>query len=194
LEGLSTGFQQTIADKLLEEESHQQYRKLVGGNRSGKTTDCRKLTEATVVTTETVLALREQREKLDQAKAVRQANKLAKALNSTGTDKSVPIVRKHHRGQTKKAKIAKKVTVHGWSSTGELCNWEEPAAEWGEGEESDGSQHSTTSVDPELGQLGLDDGDSAFVGPRITSRGGSDVDSGLRRSGRSPKPLKRVIR
>ena len=42
--GLSEGFQQTIADKTVEEEAYRQYRQLVGQENKAKTTDRRKLT------------------------------------------------------------------------------------------------------------------------------------------------------
>jgi len=55
LSGLSEGFQQAIAAKALAEEALRQYRNLVAGEKKIKTSDRRKLTEATVVTTELVL-------------------------------------------------------------------------------------------------------------------------------------------
>jgi len=58
LSGLSEGFQQTIADKTVEEEAYGQYGQLVGQERKAKTSDRRKLTQATVVTSETVIQLR----------------------------------------------------------------------------------------------------------------------------------------
>jgi len=70
---LSEGFQQAIADKALAEEAHQQYRNLVAGDKKSKTSDRRKLTDITVVTTELVLELREKREALDTAKAFKKA-------------------------------------------------------------------------------------------------------------------------
>ena len=57
--GLSEGFQQTIADKTVEEEAHRHYRQLVGNERKAKTSDRQKLTQATVLTSETVLQLQE---------------------------------------------------------------------------------------------------------------------------------------
>ena len=75
LVGLSEGFQQLIADKTVEEEAHRQYRQLVGKERQGKTSDRRKLTEATVVTSEIVIDLREKHERLDAVKAARKTNK-----------------------------------------------------------------------------------------------------------------------
>jgi len=59
LSGLSEGFQQTIADKTVEEEAYHQYRQLIGQEKKAKTSDRRKLTQATVVTSETVIQLRE---------------------------------------------------------------------------------------------------------------------------------------
>ena len=69
-----------MADKAVEQEAHRQYRELVGEKKRGKTSDRRKLTEATVVTTETVIELREQRQRIDAAKEERLARKLAKAV------------------------------------------------------------------------------------------------------------------
>jgi len=75
LSGLSEGFQQTIADKTVEEEAHRHYRQLVGKERKAKTSDDRKLTQATVVTSETVLQLRDQPERVDAAKAAHKGPK-----------------------------------------------------------------------------------------------------------------------
>lgn len=75
LVGLSEGFQQTIADKTVAEEAHCQYRQLMGKEQRGKTSDRRKLTEATVITSEMVIELREQRERVDAVKAARKAKK-----------------------------------------------------------------------------------------------------------------------
>ena len=77
LSGLSEGFQQTIADKAVEEEAHRHYRQLVGKERKAKTSDCRKLTSATVVTSETVLQLREQRERVDAVKTAQKGSKVS---------------------------------------------------------------------------------------------------------------------
>lgn len=57
--GLSEGYQQTIADKAVEEEAHRQCRQLMGKKRRGKSSDQGKLTEARVVTSEMVIELRE---------------------------------------------------------------------------------------------------------------------------------------
>ena len=80
LSGLSEGFQQTIADKVVEEEAHHQYPQLVGKDKKGKTSDHRKLTEATVVTSETVIPLWDERERVDAARAARKAKKLSPSL------------------------------------------------------------------------------------------------------------------
>ena len=85
LSGLSEGFQQTIADKVVEEEAHRLYRELVGKVKAGKTSDRRKLTEATVVTSETILQLREDRERVDAAKAARKVNKASRTTDSRQT-------------------------------------------------------------------------------------------------------------
>lgn len=87
LTDLSDGLQQTIADKVLEEESHRQYRQLVGKEKKAKTSDRRKLTAATVVTSETVLQLRDQRERIDGEKAARKAKKKP----STASDTTLPL-------------------------------------------------------------------------------------------------------
>jgi len=75
LSGLSEGFQQTIAHKTVEEEAYRQYRQLVGQERKAKTSDSHKLTQAAIVTSETVLQLREQRDRVDAVKAARKAKK-----------------------------------------------------------------------------------------------------------------------
>jgi len=90
LSGLWEGFQQTIADKVLEEEAHKQYRVLVGKEKKGKTSDCRKLTEATVVTSETILMLREERERVDAAKAAKQAKKSTRSQPASVNTKFLP--------------------------------------------------------------------------------------------------------
>lgn len=85
LSGLAEGFQQTIADKVVEEEAHRLYRELVWKEKAAKTSDGRKLTEATVVTSETILQLREDRERVDAAKAARKANKASRSANTRQT-------------------------------------------------------------------------------------------------------------
>ncbi|KAG0134532.1 hypothetical protein HOY82DRAFT_602348 [Tuber indicum] len=89
LSGLSEGFQQTIADKAVEEEAHRQYRQLVGEGKRVKTSDRRKLTHATAVTSETVIELREQRERIDAIKA---AHKAKKASSQPGLSKSAQML------------------------------------------------------------------------------------------------------
>ena len=84
LSNLSEGFQQTIADKVVEEEAHQQYQELVGKEKTKSISDRQKLTEATVVTSETVRMLRKERERVDAAKAARIANHRA-GLPKTGS-------------------------------------------------------------------------------------------------------------
>jgi len=79
---LSEGYQQTIADKAVKEEAYRQYRQKIGKERRGKTSYPRKLTDATVVTSEMVIELREQREKSDAVKAARKAKKES-ALSKT---------------------------------------------------------------------------------------------------------------
>ena len=85
LSGLSEGFQQTIADKVVEEEAHRLYWELVGKQKAAKTSDRHKLTEATVVTLETILHLREERERVDAAKAARKVNKASRTTDSRQT-------------------------------------------------------------------------------------------------------------
>lgn len=130
LSGLSEGFQQAIADRVLEEESHRQYRELVGKSQRIKTSDRRKLTEATVVTTETIIGLRENRERLDAEKAARAARKLTKVLDSLTlehkTSKPLPKSKK-------KVQITSQPVVHTISlGAGSGSDWED-------GGDSDGS-------------------------------------------------------
>ncbi|RPB01511.1 hypothetical protein L873DRAFT_1887983 [Choiromyces venosus 120613-1] len=69
LSGLSEGFQQMIANKTMEEEAYRQYWQLVGQEKKAKTSNCCKLTQTTIVTSETVIQLREQQERVDAIKA-----------------------------------------------------------------------------------------------------------------------------
>jgi len=85
LSGLSEGFQQTIADKLVEEEAQRLYRELVGKVKTAKTSDRCKLTEATGVTSGTILQLREDRVRVDAAKEARKVNKASHTTNSRQT-------------------------------------------------------------------------------------------------------------
>src|SRR5207302_10322093 len=82
LSSLSEGFQQIIADKPVEEEAHKLYRQLVGKEKAVKTSDRRKLTEATVVTSETILQLQENRQRLDTIKEARKESKASPTNNS----------------------------------------------------------------------------------------------------------------
>lgn len=70
---------------MVEEEAYRLYRELVGKEKAAKTSDRRKLTEATVVTSETILQLREDRERVDAAKAARKANKASRSANPRQT-------------------------------------------------------------------------------------------------------------
>lgn len=79
---LSDGLQQTISHKVLEEESHRQYRQLVGKEKIAKTSDQRKLTAAIVVISETVLQLRDQRKQIDGEKAAWKAKKPLQASDT----------------------------------------------------------------------------------------------------------------
>ena len=100
---LSDGVQQTIADKVLKEESHWQYRQVVGKEKKAKTSErrkWRKFTAATVVTSETVLQLREQRERVDREKAPRKAKK-----PSTPPDTTLPL-QAHTKVGSKSTKMA----------------------------------------------------------------------------------------
>ena len=94
LSNLSEGFQQTIADKVVEEEAHRLYLVLMSKEKAAKSSDCRKLTEATVVTSETILQLREQRERVDAAKAGKKANKTSRSAqirHSTQKEPESPV-------------------------------------------------------------------------------------------------------
>jgi len=106
LGGLSEGFKPAIADKALAEEAHRQYRNLVAGDKKIKTSDRRKLTEATVVTTELVLELREKRETLDAAKASKKAKQLSKILDSL-PDSTGAIIHEGKNGGKSKGKEKK---------------------------------------------------------------------------------------
>jgi len=88
LSNLSTGFQHTIADKPVEEEAHPQYRQLIAKENKKNTSDRRKLTEATVVTSETILMLRNEPERVVAAKSTRLANKAARMLKILPATKS----------------------------------------------------------------------------------------------------------
>jgi len=70
---------------VVEEEAHRLFRPLVGKKKAAKTSDRRKLMEATVVTSETILQLREDRGRVDAAKAARKANKQSRPTNSHQT-------------------------------------------------------------------------------------------------------------
>jgi len=87
LSALSEGFQQTIADKLVEEKAHSQYRQLVGTEKQGKTSGGRKLTEVTLATSETVIQLQDVSERIDAAKAARKANKESRSHGGSQTTK-----------------------------------------------------------------------------------------------------------
>ena len=82
--GISTGYQETIADKVVGKEAYRQYRELVGGQKKKQTADRRKLIQATVVTSETIIELGEKRERIDAVKASREARKLEKATPAIG--------------------------------------------------------------------------------------------------------------
>ena len=75
LSGLSEGFQQTIADKTVEEEAYHHYRQLVGQKKKAKISDRCKLNQATVVTSETVIQLPEQRNRVDAVKSAQKVKK-----------------------------------------------------------------------------------------------------------------------
>ena len=151
LSGLSEGFQQAISDRVLEEESHQQYRELVGKGQRIKTSDRRKLTEATVVTTETVLSLRENRERLDAEKGARKARKLTKLLDSLSLTSKPP----------KSPPKNKKKRVPPTKEVPQTTNSGEESTDWEEGNDSDGSiyqgpsQVAPTSTVGRVGKEGL---------------------------------------
>ena len=76
----------------MEEEAHRQYRELMGKEKKKNTSDQRKLTEATVVTSEMVWMLRKERERVDAAKAARIAKHQARSLKTASATKMVPLV------------------------------------------------------------------------------------------------------
>jgi len=92
LSNLSEEFQQTIADKVVEEEAHRQYRQLMRKEKNKNTSDRRKLTEATVVTSETVRMLRKERERVDAAKVARITNPRARSHKTSGPPKTSTLV------------------------------------------------------------------------------------------------------
>ena len=57
LSGLAQGFQLTIADNVVDEEAHLLFQELVAQEKAAKTSDRCTLTEATIVTSETILQL-----------------------------------------------------------------------------------------------------------------------------------------
>lgn len=154
LSDLNEWFQETYADKVLEEEAHRQYRELVGGKKKIKTNDRRKLTEATVVTAETILELREQRERLDRQMEEQKARKLAKALGMVPGGKSATGLPPKKK---KEVKMASEVIIHTITSDGEGMDWEDQD----NGNASDGSEYK--------GSLG---GLSLRIGKPSTSGGG----------------------
>ena len=83
LPGISEGYQETIADKAVSEEVYRQYRELVGGQKKKQTADRRKLTQATVVTSATIIELREKRERIDALKTSREARRLTKTTTAS---------------------------------------------------------------------------------------------------------------
>jgi len=89
---LSEGFQRTIADKVVEEEAYRQYRELIGKEKKKNTSDRLKLTEATVVTSETVRMLRKERERVNAAKAARIANHRERSLKTGCPRKGATMV------------------------------------------------------------------------------------------------------
>jgi len=62
----------------------------VGKQKKGKTSDRRKLTEATVVTSETILMLRDERDRVDAAKAARQSKKSTRSRPASPNITSLP--------------------------------------------------------------------------------------------------------
>jgi len=145
---LSDGFQQTISDKVLAEESYKQYRDLVGGAKMAKTSDRRRLAEPTVITTETVIQLREERERVDAAKAARQARKLTKVLDALSLATTVGIPKTQGTGSGKGKGKGKaigggkgtKVAIADDIVGGSACPGGQDI-EWEDGTESDGSQY-----------------------------------------------------
>jgi len=76
--GISEGYQEKIADKVVSEKAYRQYQELVGGQKNKKTADRRKRTQVTVVTPATIIKPREKRDRIDAQKTSREACKLTK--------------------------------------------------------------------------------------------------------------------
>ena len=62
---------------MVEKKVHRQYHQLVGKEKKGKTSDICRLTEATVVTSETVIQLQDEWQRVDAAKAAWKAHKVS---------------------------------------------------------------------------------------------------------------------
>ena len=177
LSDLNEGFQETYADKVLAEEAHRQYRELVGGKKQIKTNDRRKLTEATVVTAETILELREQRERLDRQKEEQKARKLAKALGMvTGGKGATPLPPK----KKKEVKLASDVIIHAITSDREGMEWEDQD----NGNESDGSEYKGSLGGISLGIGKLSMSNNGGLAGREGTSGRIVEDSTVRRSRR----------
>jgi len=99
LSNLSEGFQQTIPDKVVEEEAHRQYRQLMAKEKKKNTSDRWKLTEATVVTSEMVRMLRKERERVDAGKAAQIANPRARSHKTSGPAKTSTQVESSGQGK-----------------------------------------------------------------------------------------------
>jgi len=87
-----------------------------GGRKKVKTNDRRKLTGATLVTAETILELRELRERLDRQKEEQNARKLAKALGIVAGGKDATGLPSKKK---KEVKLASDVIIHTIRSDGE---------------------------------------------------------------------------
>ena len=184
LTSLSEGYQETMADKVLGEEAHHQYRDLVGGQKKKKTADRRKLTQATVVTSAMIIDLREKRERIDAEKASRQARKDGKAATQAVTTS----VTKKNPTKLKKKNVALAASsslpsIEEGVVTGSDKEDGREMDEW-EDNESDGSEFkgSLGRVCEGMERIQVSGG----MGDGIPEPGspGFHVDNSLRRSGR----------
>ena len=152
-----------------------------------KTSDRRKLTEATVVTTETVIDLHDKRERVDTAKALQKQKKLTKAVNTPPSSISAP---RNTKASQKGAQQAHKPTVQFMASGSE-------DSEWDEASDSDGSEYSgatsgqqgSQKLDNQVGTTAGSSGVSGD-GPEEGTSHDSHVYSTAEGSGRALRPRK----
>lgn len=191
LAGISEGYQETIADKAVSEEAYRQYRELVGGQKKKQTADRRKLTQATVVTSATIIELREKRERIDALKTSREARRLTKTTTAS-SEVPGPAFGKRKK---KKQHTPPGELLGGMSTIQEEeveivagVELDKPLEdiEW-EDNDSDGSEYkdSIQVISGGLEGLRVSGGHGGVTGWVLNDRSGTlSIDSTLRRSGR----------